>query len=217
MGAVPEVFDPRDETFAAERDRLRALLTRDEYSRAEASVLNAHYTDPAVVAVVWDALIRAGFSGGRVLEPGCGSGTFIGHAPDSAVMVGAESDPITAGIAAALYPSAQIRNEGFETTRVPENSFAATVGNVPFGRYVLHDPAHNPAGHTIHNHCICKSLALTAPGGYYLAVLTSRYTLDAASIRRAAKWPPAPTSSPRCACPHGRLPGSPAPTWSPTC
>jgi hypothetical protein len=92
-------------------------------------------------------------------------------------MVGVESDPITAGIAAALYPSAQIRNEGFETTRVPENSFAATVGNVPFGRYVLHDPA----GHTIHNHCICKSLALTAPGGYYLAVLTSRYTLDAAS------------------------------------
>src|SRR6185503_1005543 len=56
-----EVFDPRDETFAAERDRLRALLTRDEYTRAEASVLNAHYTDPAVVAVVWDALIRAGF------------------------------------------------------------------------------------------------------------------------------------------------------------
>ena len=37
-------------------------------------------TDPALVAVVWDVLSRAGSSGGRVLEPGCGSGTFIGHA-----------------------------------------------------------------------------------------------------------------------------------------
>jgi hypothetical protein len=58
-------------------------------------------------------------------------------------------------------PSAQIRHEGFETTRVPENSFAATVGNVPFGRYVVYDPAR----HSIHNHFILKSLALTAPGG----------------------------------------------------
>lgn len=179
-GAVPEVFDPRNDTFTAERDQLRSLLTRDEYSRAEASVLNAHYTDPAIAAVVWDALARAGFSGGRVLEPGCGSGTFIGHAPESAVMVGVETDALTAGIASALYPSAQIRNEGFETTRVPERSFAATVGNVPFGRYVVYDPAHNAARHSIHNHFIIKGLALTAPGGY-VALLSSRYTLDAAS------------------------------------
>ncbi|MCB1292891.1 MAG: helicase, partial [Mycobacterium sp.] len=147
-GAVPEVFDKRDDRFGAERAELAALLTRDEYQRAEASILNAHYTDPAIASVMWEALIAAGFSGGRVLEPGCGSGTFIGHAPASAVMVGVEVDPITAGIASALYPSAQIRNEGFEQTRVPEAAFAATIGNVPFGRYVVHDPAHNPRGHS---------------------------------------------------------------------
>lgn len=145
-GAVPDVFDPRNDTFAGERERLRELLTREQYRQAEASILNAHYTDPAIVAVIWQALARAGFSGGRVLEPGCGSGTFIGHAPDSAVMAGVENDALTAAIAAALYPSAQIRNEGFETTRVPENSFTATVGNVPFGRYVIADPSHNPLG-----------------------------------------------------------------------
>jgi len=185
-GAVPEVFDAHNERFAPERDQLRQLLSRDQYRHAEASILNAHYTDPALAAVIWQALLRAGFSGGRVLEPGCGSGTFIGHAPDSAVMVGVENDAITAAIAAALYPSAQVRNEGFETTRVPQNSFAATVGNVPFGRYVVADPSHNPQRFTIHNHFICKSLALTAPGGY-VAVLTSRYTLDSANnaARRA--------------------------------
>lgn len=179
-GAVPEVFDTRNERFAPERDQLRQLLSSDEYRHAEASILNAHYTDPALAAVIWQALLRAGFSGGRVLEPGCGSGTFIGHAPNSAAMVGVENDAVSAAIAAALYPSAQVRNEGFETTRVPENSFAAAVGNVPFGRYVAYDPAHNPDRHSIHNHFIIKSLALTAPGGY-VAVLTSRYTLDSAN------------------------------------
>jgi hypothetical protein len=178
-GAVPQVFDPRDDQFDGERVRLRDLLSREQYRHAEASILNAHYTDPAVVRVIWDAMQTAGFSGGRVLEPGCGSGTFIAHAPETAVMVGVENDDITAEIAALLYPSAQIRHEGFETTRVPEHSFSAAVGNVPFGRYCVTDPAHNPRRHSIHNHFILKALALTAPGGY-VAVPTSRYTMDSA-------------------------------------
>lgn len=181
-GALPAVFDPRDDKFAAERDRVRELLTEQQYRLAEGSILNAHYTDPALAAVIWDAVQDAGFSGGRVLEPGCGSGTFINHAPDSAVMVGVENDPITAAVAAALYPSAQVRCEGFESTRVPQNSFALTIGNVPFGDFSVYDPAHNPGRHSIHNHFILKSLALTAPGGY-VAVLTSRYTLDSANAR----------------------------------
>ncbi|WP_236746804.1 class I SAM-dependent methyltransferase, partial [Mycobacteroides abscessus] len=118
-GAIPGVFDSREDSFAVERQRLQELLSADEYRRAEASILNAHYTDPALASVIWESLERAGFSGGRVLEPGCGSGTFIAHAPKSAVMVGVELDPMTAEIASVLYPSAQIRNEGFETTRVP--------------------------------------------------------------------------------------------------
>lgn len=59
-------------------------------------------------------------------------------------MVGVESDATTAAIAALLYPSAQIRHEGFESTHVPENSFAAAVGNVPFGRYAVTDPPTTP-------------------------------------------------------------------------
>lgn len=181
-GALPAVFDKRDEKFDTERARVRELLTDEQYQAAEASILNAHYTDPALAAVIWDAIGQAGFSGGRVLEPGCGSGTFINHAPENAVMVGVENEPLTAAVAAALYPSAQIRREGFETTRVPENSFALTIGNVPFGDFSVYDPAHNPGRHSIHNHFILKSLALTAPGGY-VAVLTSRYTMDAANPR----------------------------------
>ncbi|KRQ19668.1 MULTISPECIES: hypothetical protein [unclassified Mycobacteroides] len=68
-GAVPQVFDPRASDLTAERDTLAELLDRDQYRQAEASILNAHYTDPAIAAVVWEALGRAGFSGGKVLEP----------------------------------------------------------------------------------------------------------------------------------------------------
>jgi hypothetical protein len=41
-------------------------MSCDEYLRAEASILNAHCTDPALVAVIWEALEKAGFTGGRV-------------------------------------------------------------------------------------------------------------------------------------------------------
>ncbi|MDN5930238.1 MAG: hypothetical protein L0I24_04120 [Pseudonocardia sp.] len=181
-GAVPQVFDTDNDEFAVERTELRGLMTEGEYRQAEASILNAHYTDPAVAAQMWTALRRAGFSGGRVLEPGCGSGTFIGLAPGDAVMVGVEDDSFTARIATALYPAAQVRNEGFESTRVAQNAFVATVGNVPFGNFPVYDPAHNADRHSIHNYFILKSIALTAPGGY-VAAITSRYTMDALDPR----------------------------------
>ncbi len=183
-GAVPELFDRRSDTYVRQREHLLDVLGPDAYHGAEASILNAHYTDPAISAAMWQAVAEAGFTGGRVLEPGCGSGTFIGLAPADAVMVGVENDPVTAAVAAALYPSAQIRAEGFEDTRVPAASFAATVGNVPFGQFTVYDPAHNPQRFSIHNHFILKSLDLTAPGGY-VVVITSRYTLD--SVDRRAR------------------------------
>lgn len=177
-GALPKVFDPSDGTWADVRERLGGLLDEKEMSAAALTTINAHYTNPDVVASVWAVLGGLGFAGGRVLEPGCGSGTFIGLAPESASMVGVELDPTTARIASLLYPSAEIRAEGFETTRVPDGAFVGAVGNVPFGKVALHDPIHNRQGHSIHNHFIIKALGLCAPGGM-VAVVTSRYTLDA--------------------------------------
>src|SRR5699024_11023405 len=91
---------------------------------------------------------------------------------------GVELDATTAAIARALYPSAHIRAEGFETTRLPQGSFVAAVGNVPFADVRLHDPAYNAGRHSMHNHFLSKSLQLVAPGGMVAAV-TSRYTMDA--------------------------------------
>ena len=129
---------------------------------------------------MWDAAQRLGFAGGRVLEPGAGAGTHDRHRPAGLAveMVGVELDPTTAAIAAALYPHAQIRNESFADTRLPDGFFDLAIGNVPFADVTLHDPRHNRGGHSLHNHFLIKSLHLTRPGGLVVA-LTSRFTLDA--------------------------------------
>lgn len=181
-GAIPEVFDNRTkilEQWGTEHAELLDLLGDKGFAQARQTTLNAHYTDPAVVAEVWRAMQRAGLPDGAVvLEPGCGAGHFVGTAPQSVRMVGVEIEPISAKIAHYLYPSQQIRNHGFERNFAPEDTFTAAIGNVPFGKFAPVDPIHNAEGLSIHNHFIAKSLALTAPGGY-VAVVTSMFTSDA--------------------------------------
>ena len=177
-GAVPEVFDTTRQELAWARAELATLLTPGELAAAARNTLNAHYTDADLVQAIWAGVQQLGFAAGRVLEPGCGSGNFIAFAPGSAHVTGVELEPVTAQIAAALYPGAEVRNESFAGTRVPEGSFDLVVGNVPFGSIRLTDRRHNQGGHSIHNHFIIKSLHLLRPGGL-AAVLTSRYTMDA--------------------------------------
>ncbi|MBO1756868.1 helicase-related protein [Allobranchiibius sp. CTAmp26] len=176
-GAVPAVFDERDDRFAAQREQLSHLLDEQEWDAARRTTINAHYTNPTYVQAMWGGLGALGFTGGTVLEPGSGAGTFIGAAPDTARMVGVELDPVTASISAHLHPGATIRAESFADSPFPDGSFDAVIGNVPFADVTLRDPRHNQDGHSLHNHFILKSLALTRPGGM-VAVLTSRYTMD---------------------------------------
>ena len=180
-GAVPAVFDDKHAEMAWAREELGRLLSGQEMAAAARNTLNAHYTDAVIVQAIWDAVAGLGFTGGRVLEAGCGSGNFIGFAPEAAEITGVELDPVTAGIAAALYPGARILCESFADTRVPDGHFDLAIGNVPFapGRGArLADARHNPGRrHSIHNHFILKELHLTRPGGL-VAVLTSRYTMD---------------------------------------
>ena len=176
-GAVPAVFDETDDRYATERSELAELLTPDQWRAAARSTLNAHYTDVALVEAMWDGVRSLGFTTGAVLEPGCGIGTMFSFAPDGVAAVGVEVEPITAKIAARLHPETRIFAESFGATQAPEGTFDLVIGNVPFGDYRVHDPRHNLARHSIHNHFLIKSLRLTRPGGLAVA-LTSRYTLD---------------------------------------
>lgn len=182
-GSLPEVFDDTVHHNEA-ATRARELLQGRARTAAARTTLNAHYTDAALVKAVWSALGATGFdqaAGGRVLEPGCGSGTFIGFAPDHVRdVVGVELDPTTARVASLLYPAADIRGESFAETRLPEGRRDLVIGNVPFADVVPHDSTYNRLGLSLHNYFIYKGLHLVRPGGV-VAVLTSRWTMDAAN------------------------------------
>lgn len=177
-GAVPEIFEAHRQDWAPLRERLQTLLTAEEYDQARETVLNAHYTDPAIASAMWQVLTSAGFSEGYVLEPGCGTGNFMGQSPASANMVGVELDSVTARIASYLYPSSTVRLESFGDTRIPVGGLSAAIGNVPFGNYKVADALDNPHKLSIHNHFIHKSMKNMAPGGYGV-FLTSSFTMDA--------------------------------------
>lgn len=178
-GAVADVFDESKDNWATEREQLRALLTEDEWEAARATTINAHYTSPAIVTHMWSAMSRLGVEEGRVLEPGCGSGNFIGTAPEGMSMVGVELDPLSAKIAGYLYPHADVRNESFAKTLIRPDQFDAAIANVPFGSFPVFDPSWNPGERfSIHNHFIRKAVGGLHDGGVAV-MMTSAYTMDA--------------------------------------
>lgn len=108
-GAVPALFDENNSEFAEDRQAVREYLGPELYAAASRSTINAHYTDPELVDAMWGALRTAGFDGGSVLEPGCGSGNFLGAVPEDLLeatrLTGVELDPVAANVARALYPT----------------------------------------------------------------------------------------------------------------
>ena len=178
-GGIPEVFDENKPDWSKEYAELKSL-TPDEYEAARGSTLNAHYTSPAVIKAIYEAVGSMGFEGGRILEPSMGVGNFFGLLPESMAgsqLYGVELDSITGRIAQQLYPEANITVAGFETTNRP-SYFDLAVGNVPFGQYQVHDPEYDRLGFSIHNYFAAKMLDQVRPGGI-VAFVTSRYTLDA--------------------------------------
>lgn len=177
-GPLAPAFDPEPVGgWAAISDELSDHLDADAYRDATECVDNSFFTPPAVIDAVWSVLTRAGFTGGRVLEPGCGSGRFMDRAPEGLDVdfMGVERDATSARIAARLHPEAEIVHERFEKAALP-GRFDAVIGNVPFSSGHVHDPAF--PGLNLHNYFIMRSLASLREGGY-LAVITSRFSMDA--------------------------------------
>ena len=178
-GGLADAFDPGKDSWAKEYAELKGLLSEDEYAAARSSTLNAHYTSPVVIRSIYDAVEKMGFQSGNILEPSMGVGNFFGILPDSMAdsrLYGVELDSVTGRIAQKLYPDANIKVAGFETTD-RRDFYDLAVGNVPFGQYRVNDKAYNKLGFSIHNYFFAKAIDQVRPGGI-VAFVTSRYTLD---------------------------------------
>ena len=178
-GGLPDAFDPDKSNWSKEYTELKGLLSEDEYAAARSSVLNAHYTSPTVIRSIYVTVERMGFRSGNILEPSMGVGNFFGMLPESMAdsrLYGVELDSITGRIAQKLYPEANIKVAGFETTD-RRDFYDLAVGNVPFGNYKVKDKAYNKLNFSIHNYFFAKAIDQVRPGGV-VAFVTSRYTLD---------------------------------------
>ena len=181
-GGLADAFDEKKDSWAGEFRELYAALSPEEYAAARASTLNAHFTSPAVIKAIYDAVGRMGFQTGNILEPSMGVGNFFGLLPEAmqgSRLYGVELDSVTGRIAQKLYPEADIKVAGFQTTD-RRDFFDLCVGNVPFGDYKVNDKAYNKLGFSIHNYFFAKALDQVRPGGV-VALVTSRYTMDAKS------------------------------------
>lgn len=181
-GGMPQVFSYYGHNdWEAERRELRELLTEEEYEAARGSTLNAHYTSENVIRGMYDILSRLGFKGGRILEPAMGSGNFFGLMPTNlsanSRLTGVELDNLTGRLAKQLYQNADIRIEGFEETKLPDNFYDVAISNVPFGDYKLHDPKYNKYKFLIHDYFFAKAIDKVRPGGVVMFI-TSKGTMD---------------------------------------
>src|SRR5271166_2427858 len=162
---------------------LEQLVSPGELASLARVTQYAHFTPEFMVRAIWRALSRMAFSGGRVLEPGCGTGLFFALMPEAletkTTLTGVEMDPITARIAKLLHPNARIRAEDFTKARIAE-TYDLVVGNPPFSSRTVR--ADDPGGRlslSLHDYFIARSIERLRPGGL-AAFVTSRWTMDKA-------------------------------------
>ena len=164
---------------------LETSVSEEDYASLARSTQYAHFTPEFIGRAIWAGLKRLGWRGGRVLEPGVGTGLFPALLPealrDTSFVTGIELDPVTARIARLLQPKARIITGDFaRTDRAAIYDLA--IGNPPFSdRTVRSDRAYRSLGLRLHDYFIARSIDLLKPGGL-AAFVTSRGTLDKADI-----------------------------------
>ncbi len=188
-GNSPEVLKNWADRFLEPYQKLREMLTPEEWSRAEGSTLNAHYTSREVIEHgLWAIARRLGFTGGRVLENSAGIGHVLGLAPEDIAsncrFTACELDSMTGRILKLLYPQASIHILGFQDAKIPAHSQDLVIGNFPFNKEGWLGDKYP---FSLHNQFFARSLDLTVPGGLIVAI-TSDSTMDSPASATFRRW-----------------------------
>ena len=162
---------------------LEEAVSDGDYASLARCTQYAHFPPEFIVRAIWAGLQRLGWRGGKVLEPGIGTGLFPALIPselrDQVHVTGIEIDPVTARIARLLQPQARILNADFARTDLPV-TFDLAIGNPPFSdRTVRSDRAYRSIGMRLHDYFIARSIDLLKPGAL-AAFVTSSGTMDKA-------------------------------------
>ncbi|MDB5613268.1 MAG: Helicase-like, partial [Devosia sp.] len=165
---------------------LETIVDRSDYASLARCTQYAHFTPEYIVRAIWSGVQRLGWRGGRVLEPGIGTGLFAALMPKQfrgiSHVTGIEIDPVTARIAQLLQPRAKIVNADFARTDLPAH-FDLAIGNPPFSdRTVRSDRAFRAFSLRLHDYFIVKAIDRLKPGGL-AAFVASSGTMDKTDAR----------------------------------
>lgn len=163
--------------------KLKELLTKEEFEKAQNSTENAHYTSKPVIQSLWKIAERLGFKGGRVLELGAGIGHFAGLMPSnvrgSTKFIMVEMDSVSSRIAKMLYPNHEVFATDMAEFKSVPGSVTMGIGNVPFaGENIADANRRYGLDLNLHNYSFARHLDAVAPGGIVVAISTHN-TMDA--------------------------------------
>lgn len=165
-------------------DERLILLDKDVLDVAHLVVADEH------VGLVARAL---GFKGGNVLEGSAGIGNILGLMPsdmsERSNIQAVEIDRTTGGILSLLYPDAQVEVQGFERTKVRNNSVDLAITNVPFvtGLHVKDETGDKDLSkkfRNIHDFCIAKNIRKLREGGIGIFITSSGTMDNSKELRR---------------------------------
>jgi len=173
-------------------EQLQELLTPEEFQSAVQSTTTSHYTPSNVIKALWNIVEKSGFKGGEISEPAMGVGHIIGMMPESisgqSNISGYEIDSLSGRIASKLYPDANVKVQGYETSFSPQSK-DLVITNVPFGRQAPYDKKLDRTlkrrlgnAYNLHNYFIAKGLLELKEGGIGVFI-TSSATMDGADSR----------------------------------
>ncbi|NLR97284.1 DEAD/DEAH box helicase family protein [Rhizobium sp. P38BS-XIX] len=162
---------------------LETAVSEGDYASLARCTQYAHFTPEFIIRAIWAGIERLGWRGGRVLEPGIGTGLFPALMPeayrDQSNVTGIELDPVTARIVKLLQPKARIIEGDFSRTDLAP-IYDLAIGNPPFSdRTVRSDRGYRSLCLRLHDYFIVRSIDLLKPGAL-AAFVTSHGTMDKA-------------------------------------
>ena len=192
-GGLGKAFNESNNIPNPTAKRLRELLGEDGYNDAVMSRNSAYFTPAPVIDAMWNVAKAMGFTGGNVLEGSAGIGNILGLMPvdlsDRSSIHAVEIDRTTGGILSLLYPDAKVDIQGFEKTRISNNSIDLAITNVPFvtGLRVMDETGDKDLSkkfRDIHDFCIAKNIRKLREGGIGIFITSSGTMDNSKELRR---------------------------------